>query len=188
MKNYKAEVSTHSWSGGAAKVMWLLITSNRLTFKTASRFWDIIFAPDCVFLLNLHPLLIFRESLLLWAPEAGSQARIPVAELGSAKVLHSSSLPGRGKWQWGMGTGATSWRAMVTSPATALSPLGQRKKRRRWWRCCSQQERGGRKRDYCWGFSLLFTHDLLSHRGWCHIPRPYFVHISPPPDAGLSSS
>lgn len=49
-----------------------------------------------------------------------SWAGLPVAVLGSAMPLHLSSLPGRGRWQQGMGTGAVSCNAITTSPDAAL--------------------------------------------------------------------
>lgn len=61
----------------SAKVIWLLITSNHFTIRTANRFWDTIFALDWVFLSNLGSSFCFWR-LILKQPE---------------KILHSSNLP-----------------------------------------------------------------------------------------------
>jgi len=49
-------------------------------------------------------------------------------------------------------------------------------------------EEGGGGMICRWRFSLPFNYALLSHQGWSHTPKPFFVHFSPPPDVGSVSS
>lgn len=94
------------------------------------RHWSSSLSDDSACWIPTHPPpFIFRALPCgAWAREPGWGLCVCAGVSQGASLLLS---PRKGKWQRGMGTGAASYRAMATSPDSALPPLvGRRRKRK----------------------------------------------------------